>query len=286
MIRLAVFFLLICCFTLATILDAPFSRLRAKTDTSAGVLTAIMGDSRRLFANHFFAMADAYFHSGFYPTIFDTAKTEEHSHLSEEAHEQAGAEGHDEHHEETFLSEPKDWIERFGRHFYPTVHTHLSGTKVQEILPFLKLSAELDPNRIDTYVTTAYWLRTGLNRPNEAEQFLRQGLRANPDSYEILLELGRVYFYDRKEPRVGRNIFALARDKWLKQQAAGEKSGGEKPEPADYEEILGEIVRADRQQGDLKAEVEDLEQLIQVSHSKPALEAEIRELKAKLATPK
>jgi tetratricopeptide (TPR) repeat protein len=274
MIRLAVLFLLVCCFTLATILDAPFSQLRARTDSSTGVITAVMGDSRRLFANHFFAMADAYFHSGFYPTIFDSARTEEHSHLSEEAHEQPGA---DEHHDETFLGQPKDWIDRFGRHFYPTVHTHLSGSLVGEILPLLKLSAELDPNRIDTYITAAYWLRTTLNKPDQAEQFLRQGLAANPDSYEILLELGRVYFYNKKDARVGRNILALARDKWLKQQAAGAK-----PEQADYEEILGEMVRADQQQGDMKAELEDLEGLISVSHGKAALEGQIRELKQKL----
>jgi tetratricopeptide (TPR) repeat protein len=280
MIRLGVILLLICCFTLATVLEPPFSRLRAKTDTSEGMLTALMGDSRRMFANHFFAMADAYFHSGFYPTIFDAARTEEHSHLSEEAHEQEGAKGHDEH-EETFLRPPRDWIERFGRHFFPTVHTHLSNGKEGEILPFLKLSAEMDPKRIDTYVTAAYWLRTRLHKPDEAEKFLREGLRANPDSYEILLELGRVYFYNRKDPRVGRNIFELARDKWLKQQAAGDK-----PEAGDYEEIMGEIVRTDRQQNDLKTELSDLEDLVKVSHSQATLEAEIRELKSKLANQK
>ena len=279
--RTGVFLLLACCFTMATVLDAPFSQLRAKTDTSAGMLTPLMGDSRRLFANHFFAQADAYFHSGFYPTIFDNAKPEEHSHLTEEAHEHEEAGGHDEHHEETFLRPPRDWIERFGRHFFPTVHTHLNHGNEREILPWLKISAELDPKRIDTYVTASYWLRTSLHKPDQAELFLRQGLRANPDSYEILLELGRVYFYNKKDPVVGRNIFMLARAKWLKQDAAGEK-----PDPADYEEILGELLRVDRQQGDAKAELSDLEELIKVSHSKATLEEYIRELKAKLANPK
>jgi tetratricopeptide (TPR) repeat protein len=139
----------------------------------------------------------------------------------------------------------------------------------------------MDPRRIDTYVTAAYWLRTRLHKPQEAERFLREGLRANPDSYEILLELGRVYFYNKEDPRVGRNIFVLARDKWLRQDAAGDK-----PDPGDYEEILGEILRVDRQQGDLKAQLSDLEELIKVSHSRATLEAYIRELKAKLANPK
>ena len=32
-----------------------------------------MGDSRQLFANHFFTKADVYFHSGYYPSVFDQA---------------------------------------------------------------------------------------------------------------------------------------------------------------------------------------------------------------------
>ena len=118
-----------------------------------------MGDSRRLFANHFFAMADAYFHSGFYPTIFDTPEPEEPGHLTENRTRSMRRKTPDID-EETFLGQPSDWIDRFGRHFYPTVHTHLSGGNEREILPWLKLSAEMDPKRIETYVTAAYWLRT------------------------------------------------------------------------------------------------------------------------------
>ena len=32
-----------------------------------------MGDSQQLFANHFFTKADVYFHSGYYPSVFDQA---------------------------------------------------------------------------------------------------------------------------------------------------------------------------------------------------------------------
>ena len=140
-----------------------------------------------------------------------------------------------------FLGKPKDWIEQFGRNFFPTVHTHLEGPNAREIMPWLKLSAEMDPKRIDTYVTASYWLRTRLDKPNEAEQFLREGLRANPDSHEILLELGRVYFYNKNNPRVARNIWELALNKWRRQDLAGEN-----PDPHVQEEILGELVRDDQ----------------------------------------
>jgi hypothetical protein len=280
MIKLIMAFLLVCCLTLATVLDTQFQRWHNREDSSAGVLVALMGDSRRLFAHEFFAMADSYFHSGFYPTIFDAQKPGTESDLKEESHDKpAGAQEHEE--EASFLGPPKDWIDRFGRHFYPVVHTHLHGGNEREMLPWLKLSAELDPHEIATYLTASYWLRTSLNKPDEAEQFLREGLRANPDSYEILLELGRVYFYNRKNNFVARNIFALAAQKWRRQETAGKK-----PEPHAYEEILGEMVKTDRAQGDPKQEISDLEELMQVAPAKESLQQQINEAKARLAEPK
>ena len=280
MIRLVMVLLFVCCMTLATVLDPSFQRLHNRENASASVLVALMGDSRRLFAHEFFAKADAYFHSGFYPTIFDTQPPGSESDLKEESHAKpAGAAPHEEEH--SFLGAPKDCFDRFGRHFYPTVHTHLHGGNEREMLPWLKLSADLDPHEIDTYLTASYWLRTSLNKPAEAEQFLRQGLRANPDSFALLLELGRIYLDNRKNPRVARNIFLQARQKWRQQDTAGDK-----PDPHAYEEILGEMVRADRAQGDVKAQIADLEDLINVARGKEVLQRQLDDLKAKLGEPK
>src|SRR5580698_4590291 len=104
--RLVVPFLLVCCVTLATVLDPQFERWHNRENTSAGVLVALMGDSRRLFAHEFFAMADSYFHSGFYPTIFDYQKPGTESDLKEESHDKP--EGAKEEIETSFLGPPKD----------------------------------------------------------------------------------------------------------------------------------------------------------------------------------
>jgi len=49
----------------------------------------LLGDGRRLFANHFFIMADVYFHSGYYPSVFDrNAPKPDQRHLAgQEEHE-------------------------------------------------------------------------------------------------------------------------------------------------------------------------------------------------------
>ncbi len=80
----------------------------------------------------------------------------------------------------------------------------------REILPWLRLAADMDPQKIETYTVGAYFLRKHLNRPEEAEAFLREGLRNNPDSYEILFELGRLYNENDHDTDRARNVWQLA----------------------------------------------------------------------------
>ncbi|MCI0537183.1 MAG: hypothetical protein L0Z50_18350 [Verrucomicrobiales bacterium] len=239
---LALLLLLTICVSLAAYLDPSLPTPDRRRTQSAGLLETLMGDSRRLFATHFLLKADAYFHSGYYPGIFDEAKSFEESHISEETEtghvEPEKEHDHEEHEEESgFLAEPRDWIDRFSRHFYPSVHTHLdegganaSASKptgaapdtkadVREMLPWLKLSSELDPNRVETYVVAAYWLRTRLGKANEAEQFLREGLRANPGDPALLFELGRVHNETKQDAQTTRNLWELALRRWQELEA-------------------------------------------------------------------
>lgn len=209
------------CFT--TWLEPWFQRW--KGDRSADVLTVALGDSRKLFARHFYTKADAYFHNGYYPTIYDTKP-------GGELHMAAVLGGTPEDHEKEmdFLGEPKDWIDRFSRHFYPSEHTHLGEEECEhckhgddheahaeskeglerEMLPWFKLAATLDPERPETYVVASFWLCKKLDKIDEAERFLREGLRANPGNFEILHELGRVAYEHRKDIQRARNLWVLA----------------------------------------------------------------------------
>jgi len=171
-----------------------------------------MGDARRIFANHFFTKADAYFHSGFYPSVFDNLQSYQTPHIAEDA---GAAEGRNSGDETKFMGEPNNWIERFGRQFFPSEHTHLTEggangeentNEVREILPWLKLSSELDPKRVETYTVTAYWLRR-MGKPDQAEDFLRQGLKANPGDPELLFELGRIFSESRRDTVRARNVW-------------------------------------------------------------------------------
>src|ERR1700694_5227393 len=73
--QLSLLLLLVLCFALAANLGLWFQTWQGNRAESANLFAVALGDSRRLFANHFFFKADAYFHSGFYPTIYDNRQS-------------------------------------------------------------------------------------------------------------------------------------------------------------------------------------------------------------------
>jgi tetratricopeptide (TPR) repeat protein len=271
---------------LALLLAAGFSLatvLQERTDgwnrpgRSDNVLNVLLGDGRRLFANHFFTQADISFHSGYYPSIFDQARmSKDTSHLTAKEGEPA-AEEHEK--QMNFLGPPRDWIEAFGRHFMITEHTHLQGHHESEILPWLKMAAELDPQKVETYTVAAYWLRD-LGKVKDAERFLRQGLLNNPDSYELLADLGSLYYVDRHQPDRARKLWDLALRKWSDQEAAGKK-----PDLLKLDMITVSLARLEEKEGNLTRALQLLQLALKASPNPAAVQKQIDELKQKLTSP-
>jgi tetratricopeptide (TPR) repeat protein len=249
-------------------------------------LKLLLGDSRRLFANHFYTQADVSFHSGYYPSIFDQARNdEEKENAMGEAQRGSTHDQHDEYNSGReqqaggFLGQPTDWIDRFGRHFRVTEHTHVEGGNVREILPWLKMSAELDPQKIETYTVAAYWLRTKLNKIDEAEQFLRQGLKANPNSYEILVELGQLYQENRHDPQRARGVFQLAFRRWQQTE-----SNLKEPNYVAYNQITEILAALEREAGNNERAIEWFELAKAHAPDSKAVQTQIDELRAKIGT--
>ena len=187
------------------------------------------------------------------------------------------SEDHDEHEEE---AAPGDWIERFGRHFYPTVHTHLANGEEREMLPWLRISAELDPHRVETYTVAAYWLRERLGKVDEAEQFLRDGLQANPNNPELLYELGRLYFENRKDFTRTRNLWVAALRRWREVEAPKDK-----PNQFLLEQILGSLAKVEAQQGRIQQAIDYLKQLKEASPNPEAIQKQIDVLNRRVSEP-
>jgi tetratricopeptide (TPR) repeat protein len=271
---LALSSLFVAAFSLAAWLEPWYQSWSGNRGRSDDILSITLGDSRRLFAKHAYVKADAYFHSGYYPSIYDMAPARKNAmvaHAREEEHDDESC---------VFLGKPLDWLDSFSRHFYPSTHTHLGEGgasregEEREMLPWLRLSASLDPQQIETYVVGAYWLRSRLGHTNEAEQFLREGLRANPMNCELLFELGRISYEDHKDFVRARNIWELALKQYLVQ-------GQETDLTMLHAQILGNLARLEEEQKNYARAIEHLSALKEFSPHKVSLENWIKELKEK-----
>lgn len=270
--------LLTVCFCLATDLSAWFQAWQGNRADSANLMAVAMGDARRMFANHFFVKADAYFHSGFYPTVYDNLQSYKTPHIAEDSGAMKGKNTGD---ETTFLGRPRNWIDSFGRQFFPSVHTHLTEGgangeekegEVREILPWMKLSSELDPKRVETYTVTAYWLRR-IGKPKEAEDFLREGLKENPGNPQLLFDLGRLYAESRKDPVRARNVWEAG---LRNLNSAPDKDKEENRFVA--EQILAALAKLEEQANNTQRAVALLERLKALSPSPEAIQKWIDDL--------
>jgi tetratricopeptide (TPR) repeat protein len=230
---LIAFALLSGCFALAVTVEPELATTKPYLRHEQTPVEVILGDARRFFARHFFVKADIYFHSGYYPSIFDDTSEHHDSHIATDADAMAAHHEEGEDHEDDFLGKPLDLFDQFSRSFYPSMHTHLdedhagggldSGKdKIREMLPWLRMTAALDPNRIETYTVGSYWLRTRMGKAQQAESFLREGLEANPGSYAILFELGRIYNESYKDSDRARNLWEAALKHWNQTESTKE----------------------------------------------------------------
>jgi tetratricopeptide (TPR) repeat protein len=272
-------------FTLATGLERRVGKWTDPARTG-GAFTKLLGDGRKLFANQFIEMADVYLHSGVYPSIFDRREPKSAKAISAGSgdHPDAGdhdhdAHQHDEEHEKVmnFRPEPRNWLDRFIRRFRITGHTELEGAQAREVLPWLRVAIELDPQKTETYVTTAYWLRKQIGQVKEADQVLREGIRNNPNNPEILFEMGLLYKEGNQDPARARNLWKLALRRWDAQTEEAK---------ADSKDVLGRIAinfaRLEEGSGNLRQSLPYFELARQVSPDPEPLQKQIAEIKARL----
>lgn len=283
--------LLASCFTLATLLvprvawwnDVPRAAdWHAGRPQSGNVFKLLFGEGRRLFANQFFAMADAYFHSGYYPSIFDKPVTEHDVAERTEGTNETGEIDRDD-----FLGPPPDWIAALDRQFVPNRHTHLNSggasggmnaNEVQEILPWLKLATEMNPQDIQAYRVADYWLRR-LKKPQDARDFIFEGLRNNPGNVELLFDLGALYQDNFHDARRARNVWMAGLRCWI---ALPGPAQADPPVHQAYEDTAMNLATLEQEQGNWPQAIRYLEMVKQISPNPDAIQQQIDEIKKKM----
>ena len=145
-------------FILSCAITTSFSKQEAISRT---VAAAIMGDSRVAVSQHFFETADLYFHKGA-------------EHIAKE-------------------SFSNDIFQRTQQIVSPSGHFHIEHDNIKEMMPWLWLSIKMDPQNIETYLVTSFWLSNAAKKPNMALEVLKEAQLNNPYNYQVEIEKGRIY---------------------------------------------------------------------------------------------
>lgn len=275
--QLILILLLVGCFSLATWLQPTQAAHDERMGRSEGFLALLFGDGRKFFSEQVFEKADAYFHRGNYPSIFDREVRKEENHMTEASHDEHDHE-HGDHHDDEVLEGPPpahDWIETLNQKFHASAHAHLESGTEREMLPWLKLSAELDPHNVEAYTVTAYWLRERLKKVDDAEQFLREGLRQNPNDPDILNELARLNFENRRDFARARNLWVMALRSWNQMEQPKKE-----PDFLLHLRILAGLVQSEIALGETDRAIDYLKLLKEVSPNPDEIQKRIDELKA------
>jgi hypothetical protein len=132
---------------------------------------------------------------------------------------------------------------------------------------------------------TAYWLRTGLKKSAEAEDFVRDGLKANPHSPDLLFLLGQITLEDRKDYPRAKNIFIAAKKEWHKRDDSKPAVSQNGEETKDYlllDSILSGLVKEEEVVGNPQQALRYLEELKPDSGDPQAVQKRIDELQARI----
>jgi hypothetical protein len=192
--------------------------------------------------------------------------------------------------EESFMGPPRDWIDAFGRHFFPDRHTHLdeggpqddlsSSDQVREILPWLKLSTDLDPQNVQNFTVTAYWLRQRMHRTEAANQVLLDGLHENPGSCDILFELGRLYAESYHDTNRAENVWVAAAKNWKPVKGDDDEVAANN---FIYEKITTQLGETERNAGRWQSAIKWFREAQKVSRSPGSLQDQINETEKEMA---
>ena len=102
-------------------------------------------------------------------------------------------------------------FQRVAERISPRVHTHVGGSNIREIMPWLWMAIRTNPSDLSPYLIASYWLSREVGKPELAQEVLQEGFRRNPHSCRILFEQGALHVrLGQREEAEGALTAALA----------------------------------------------------------------------------
>lgn len=209
--------------------------LKAANDRNRSAIAIMLGEFRASVSDIIFIKTETYLHNGVNYAAHLEGELSTVAGKNPEINMEGDSEDEHEHHEheggsvETAIKSPdKDFRGLIGdlhREVKPwrdprKPHILTDGT---ELLPWYRVMTLSDPHNIRGYYLGIFWLKR-IN-PDEAIDFAKEGIKNNPEAFQIYQTLGQVYFYkaqliwgdDKNNPSAeAKKFILLSKDEYRK----------------------------------------------------------------------
>lgn len=205
-------------------------------------LSQLLGESRALLGRGFYEQADRYFHRGV-------------GHVHETAFE--------------------DFFVQWAEHITPHSHEHAHGKEMAEILPWLRFATRVDPENVEPWLVSSFWVADALGQIDRAHEILDEAQRAHPGDYRLYAERGRLFLQQRKPAEA-----AHALDTALRQWTPEAADGDEEEASLDAVKILAYRAFLHEWAGETNAAIAAYEQSLSLRPDSKALRERVQALRA------
>ena len=167
-----------------------------------------------------------------------------------------------------------DIFQRFSQQVTPQKPLHLAGaTDIAEMMPWLDFSTRLNPQNLEGYLVSTFWLAGEARRPDLALNILANAQRNIPYSYAVQLEKGRILLHMGNHA-LAREAFHAALAFWdATAVPANADHVLDKGEALLYGALLLEAA------GATPDAIADLEALSELPPERPAMQIRLQQLK-------
>lgn len=245
--------------TLAALLGSS-DELQSGFANGDDLIGQIFGESRAVISSSMFLRADLYYHGGVAHADHDDDHHHDHGLRHQAAPRDPGLpteqdHDYDDHDDDHHGHAHHGWIARLdpwariNRHRVPQEHTHLHGERLEkEVLPWIWASIRSDPTNITAYTVGGYWLAYRMERPHEALELIKDGVRRNPGNAELEFTRGTLLFHVLEQTAPALQALKQAREKWLLEAA----ESATPPDTAIYRSILTYLGHLSEIDGDIE----------------------------------
>ncbi|MDA3924308.1 MAG: hypothetical protein PF904_06405 [Kiritimatiellae bacterium] len=170
------------------------------------LMSLISDDTRNVISSSMMDKVESYFHGGV--KVDNCSLDDAIEHVMHDGEESHGEENEQAHHEVALtLFNPVLWV---NSKIHAQEHHHLVPKRSVELLPWIVAASRASPHNIQSYQIGSYILNRMVGKSQIAIDFLQEGIKNNPASFELEVSLAEIFFNTRKDKERARESFEIA----------------------------------------------------------------------------